>query len=584
MAYVRGTSKADTLKGTSRADYIVGNNGNDTITGGDGVDVMKGGAGADTFVLAKGDGGGYRPRDIIADFKVGTDKLQLPGAIVSTKDAREGTHVRYGDAADSVLLSGLHKVDVSKLTNPGTTPTPTPPKPDPAPTPTPDPTPPTTPPPQTVGGLEGELLALINKDRAAAKLAPLVIDKELDVAADRHTADMLNRDFFSHTAPGGGSPGDRIKAAGYGANGWGENIAYVSQGTALDLVDVQQLHKNLMASPGHKANLMSSAFKEVGLGLAAGDYKGQKVAMLTEAFGTPNAAEAKETDKLTSGTSPTPAPEPKPTEPTPAPKPTEPDPTPAPKPTEPDPEPAPKPTEPAPKPTEPAPKPTEPAPTPKPTEPAPTPEPAPPANGNDLPAHKTVYHETFDDGKSGKFTNAWGNVVKGDGEVTITSNAGKWQDGGLMMTKADGLGYGLYEFQVSFNKNTPGGYALVWPEDDKWPGPEMDLVEVLRSGQGYATIHRNNGGKDAYDTYYMPKGIDFTKPHTFAMNWQPGKIEFFVDGKEYAETTKNVPKAAVDGGLDALPSIGVQTRWNIDAQGGTDFKATVHDFQYSVIA
>ena len=81
-----------TIIGSSGADTITGGSGADTITGGAGADRMTGGTGAatvDTFVIASGNstpvtGGsgnagtlvGY---DVITDFNIAVDKLNLPG-------------------------------------------------------------------------------------------------------------------------------------------------------------------------------------------------------------------------------------------------------------------------------------------------------------------------------------------------------------------------------------------------------------------------------------------------------------------------------------------------------------------------
>jgi uncharacterized protein YkwD len=109
--------------------------------------------------------------------------------------------------------------------------------------------------------VEALLLQLINADRAAEGLAPLVIDRELDAAADAHTADMLANDYFEHDSQDGRSPGDRIEAAGYDARGWGENIAWVSDSNgAVDPAEVERLHNNLMTL------LMGSGVMDSGLG------------------------------------------------------------------------------------------------------------------------------------------------------------------------------------------------------------------------------------------------------------------------------------------------------------------------------
>ncbi len=155
--------------------------------------------------------------------------------------------------------------------------------------------------------LETYFLQLVNQSRAQAGVKPLTFDGELVSASGTHSDWMIAQDVFSHTGANGSSPGDRIKAAGYGATAWGENIAYISGSGAstLDEADVRQLHTNLMNSPGHRANILSASFTEVGIGLAQGDYNGRPAVMVTENFGHPNSTEAAEPDEITQTPTPT---------------------------------------------------------------------------------------------------------------------------------------------------------------------------------------------------------------------------------------------------------------------------------------
>jgi len=149
--------------------------------------------------------------------------------------------------------------------------------------------------------LETYFLQLVNQSRAQAGVKPLTFDGELVSASGTHSEWMIAQDVFSHTGVNGSSPGDRINAAGYGASTWGENIAYIggSGAATLDEADVQQLHANLMNSPGHKANILSANFTEVGIGLVQGEYNGHTAVMVTENFGRPNSTEAAEPDEIT---------------------------------------------------------------------------------------------------------------------------------------------------------------------------------------------------------------------------------------------------------------------------------------------
>jgi serralysin len=70
----------DVVVGFGGNDILSGGQGNDWICGGHGADLLGGGAGVDRFVFTDlGDSimVGGKPQDVIADFQLGTDKLDL---------------------------------------------------------------------------------------------------------------------------------------------------------------------------------------------------------------------------------------------------------------------------------------------------------------------------------------------------------------------------------------------------------------------------------------------------------------------------------------------------------------------------
>jgi hypothetical protein len=135
---------------------------------------------------------------------------------------------------------------------------------------------------------EQYLLELVNQERGRAGVQPLAFDGDLNEAADAHNQWMIATDSFSHTGSGGSSPGQRMADAGYVFSGswtWGENIAWATTRSPSGFQDeVQLLHTNLMNSPGHRANLLSDSFREVGLGFEIGEYAGRQAAFVTENF------------------------------------------------------------------------------------------------------------------------------------------------------------------------------------------------------------------------------------------------------------------------------------------------------------
>lgn len=117
---------------------------------------------------------------------------------------------------------------------------------------------------------------------------PLAFNSSLISSARAHSQWMLNTGTFSHTGSGGSSAGDRMTTAGYvftGAWTWGENIAYGGGVGAVDLTtQAYDRHQSLFLSAGHRENICSAQFEDVGLGLLAGTFGGNNVGMVTENF------------------------------------------------------------------------------------------------------------------------------------------------------------------------------------------------------------------------------------------------------------------------------------------------------------
>ncbi|MFD4777591.1 CAP domain-containing protein, partial [Streptomyces sp. NPDC058427] len=108
-----------------------------------------------------------------------------------------------------------------------------------------------------------QVVALVNKERGAAGCEPLKEDPQLTDAAQRHSDDMSARDFFEHTNPDGADPGQRVTDAGYRWSTYGENIARGQQTPA-------SVMESWMNSPGHRANILNCAFKDIGIGIHQG--------------------------------------------------------------------------------------------------------------------------------------------------------------------------------------------------------------------------------------------------------------------------------------------------------------------------
>ncbi|MGH2838437.1 MAG: CAP domain-containing protein [Thermoleophilaceae bacterium] len=131
-------------------------------------------------------------------------------------------------------------------------------------------------------------LCLLNKRRHAHGRRALKPNQRLARAARRHARDMVRRNYFSHTAPGGVDFVDRIMRQDYvnPGEGWflGENLAWGS----YQLATPKSIVRSWMHSPGHRANILNPRFREIGIGVVTGSPQSgtQNAATYSTSFGT----------------------------------------------------------------------------------------------------------------------------------------------------------------------------------------------------------------------------------------------------------------------------------------------------------
>ncbi|MGH2968362.1 MAG: CAP domain-containing protein [Solirubrobacteraceae bacterium] len=114
------------------------------------------------------------------------------------------------------------------------------------------------------------ILCLHNEIRAERGLPALRENARLRRAAVGHSRDMVGSRFFEHTTPAGVTMAQRIMAARYASRdaGWslGENLAW---GTG-SLATPRSIVRAWMSSPGHRANIVKRAYREIGIGVVTG--------------------------------------------------------------------------------------------------------------------------------------------------------------------------------------------------------------------------------------------------------------------------------------------------------------------------
>ncbi len=137
--------------------------------------------------------------------------------------------------------------------------------------------------------LDTSVVHALNVIRAQHGLAALSLSPQLSAAAATHSRDMIADGYFSHASPDGLAFWQRIAryytSSSYAFWSVGENLLWSS-----GRLSVSATIADWMASPVHRANILSPAWRQIGIGSlsakdAPGTYAGLPVTVITTDFG-----------------------------------------------------------------------------------------------------------------------------------------------------------------------------------------------------------------------------------------------------------------------------------------------------------
>lgn len=129
----------------------------------------------------------------------------------------------------------------------------------------------------TIGGI----YAQTNVRRAEYGLAPLLLNETLNIGAEIKVDDMFTQQYFEHVSPDGVDVGGVMDQVGYDYLSVGENLALGNFKNDSALVDAW------MDSPGHRANILSDTYTEIGISVKRGEYNGRETWLAVQEFGRP---------------------------------------------------------------------------------------------------------------------------------------------------------------------------------------------------------------------------------------------------------------------------------------------------------
>lgn len=108
----------------------------------------------------------------------------------------------------------------------------------------------------------------VNQEREKAGLSPFENNQIMSQYARTKSQDMGERNYFAHENPEGDLMSAFMQQDGITYQAWGENIAYIGgdMNESLEAL-AEQFMSNWMNSSGHRANILSTNFSSIGIGV-----------------------------------------------------------------------------------------------------------------------------------------------------------------------------------------------------------------------------------------------------------------------------------------------------------------------------
>jgi len=128
---------------------------------------------------------------------------------------------------------------------------------------------------------ERAIVRSINHQRAKYGLAPVRANARLSRAADYHSWEMLDANYFAHTSRNGGPFDERVRRFA-NKRALGETLAMLGGGCGRG--SAHRVVQMWMNSPPHRTILLSRTYRRVGIGKRVGSLGSSKACVVTADF------------------------------------------------------------------------------------------------------------------------------------------------------------------------------------------------------------------------------------------------------------------------------------------------------------
>ncbi len=134
-----------------------------------------------------------------------------------------------------------------------------------------------------VGGNQ-EIINLVNSARTEVGLPEVQENLKLKLSAMEKAQHMKDNDYFEHISPEGFQPSYFAQKQDYSYKNFGENLA-------SGYFSAESVHEGWMNSPGHRDNILSEKFAEIGVAILDFEENGRKRYLIVQHFGRQLTAE-----------------------------------------------------------------------------------------------------------------------------------------------------------------------------------------------------------------------------------------------------------------------------------------------------
>jgi len=127
---------------------------------------------------------------------------------------------------------------------------------------------------------EENIVGLTNAARKSSRLVALAISPKLEKAAQEKAKDILDEQYFAHTSPQGKTPWNFLDSADY-------QYIYAGENLGIHFTTSEAITEGWLASKGHRENILSDTYTEIGVGVAKGEFMGNATTVVVQMFGKP---------------------------------------------------------------------------------------------------------------------------------------------------------------------------------------------------------------------------------------------------------------------------------------------------------